>query len=206
MRKFKINRDYYDDGIKLYKKGSVEFDSGVTVLVGCNGIGKTTLLNEIKGQLSKGDIPCIFFDNLRDGGSNARSEAAFLNDFEFVAQTMCSSEGENIALNVGRFAQKIGKFLRDNKEKDEIWILLDAVDSGLSIDAVVDIKEGLFKTILNHYPDTSIYIIVSANEYEMAYGEKCYDVANCRYVTIKSYEKYKSVILKSREIKDNRYE
>lgn len=83
---------------------------------------------------------------------------------------------------------------------------MDAVDSGLSIDAVVDIKEGLFNTILNHYADRDIYIVASANEYELVRGEKCFDVVNCKYVPIKSYEKYRSVILRSREIKNKRYE
>ena len=43
-RKFKIYKDYYEDDTKLYKKGTIEIKSCVTVLVGCNGIGKTTLL------------------------------------------------------------------------------------------------------------------------------------------------------------------
>jgi hypothetical protein len=39
----------------------------------------------------------------------------------------------------------------------------------------------------------------------MARGEQCFDVINGKYVYIKSYEKYRSVILKSRDKKDARY-
>ena len=38
-----------------------------------------------------------------------------------------------------------------------------------------------------------------------ARGENCFDVVNGRYVPIKSYEKYRSVVLKSRDKKNKRY-
>lgn len=74
-------------------------------------------------------------------------------------------------------------------DKTDAWLLLDGVDSGFSIDAIEDLKRGLFDTIFEMYPDKEIYIIVSANEYEMARGEMCFDVVNCRYVNIKSYDR-----------------
>lgn len=40
----------------------------------------------------------------------------------------------------------------------------------------------------------------------MARGEKCFDVVGCRYVGIKSYERYRNLVLKSREYKDARIE
>lgn len=48
---------------------------GVTVLVGCNGIGKTTFLRQLRNKLKKSDIPYIEYDNLHDGGNNSVSEA-----------------------------------------------------------------------------------------------------------------------------------
>ena len=87
-----------------------------------------------------------------------------------------------------------------------LWLLLDGVDSGFSIDAIEDLKRGLFDTIFEMYPDKEIYIIVSANEYEMARGEMCFDVVNCRYVNIKSYDRYRKIVMKSREYKDARIE
>ena len=175
-RKFKLYKDYYDEGYDIYKKKTITIKPGVTVLVGCNGIGKTTLLHQIRDGLKKEKIPCISFDNLKDGGSNSISEASFYGNFDFMANAMCSSEGENIVLNVGNLASRIGTFVKygedpkekkciqlarsidkmngEEKEESEIpkerWILLDAVDSGLSVDNVIDIKEQLFKTILEY--------------------------------------------------------
>ena len=40
----------------------------------------------------------------------------------------------------------------------------------------------------------------------MARGEMCFDVVNCRYVSIKSYDRYRKIVMKSREYKDERIE
>lgn len=231
-KKFKLTKDYYSEGFSLYKKETITIKSGVTVLVGCNGIGKTTLLHQIQDRLREENIPCIKFDNLQDGGSKSISENAFYNDFEFVATAMQSSEGENIVINMGNFARRLGDFVRtgedskdkktrdfiklmariEGKESEEVeipkerWILLDAVDSGLSVDNIVDIKEQLFKTILEYNYGNEIYIVISANEYEMARGEQCFDVYNGKYVKFKDYEEYRNLILKSKEWKYERTE
>lgn len=228
-RKINLYRDYYDEGFNLYKKRVIEINSGVTVLVGCNGIGKTTLLRQLKQRLKSEGIPCLMFDNLTEGGSHAVSEAGFNEDFAFVANAVQSSEGENIVMNIANFAKRVGEFVRDgmdskqkkennlmkclsaingtntDKEEKEIpkerWILFDAIDSGLSVDNIVDIKEQLFDTILKYNFGNEIYIVVSANEYEMARGEKCFDVYNGKYVKIKDYEEYRNLVLQSKEWK-----
>lgn len=204
-RKFKIDNDAYGEGIKMYNKATIELVPGVTVLVGCNGAGKSTLLKQLYGIVQKENIPCVMFDNLKDGGSNARSKAGFYGDITFLATSMCSSEGENIALNMGNFAKMIVSMFRNNPNDNEYWIFADAVDSGFSIDNVVELKDELFKLILDIHKDKEVYIVITANAYEMARGEQCFDVINGKYVSIKSYEKYRSVILKSRDKKDARY-
>lgn len=205
-RKFKIDRDYHGLGFNIYKKCTFTFNPGVTVLVGCNGIGKTTLLIQIKEQLKTEKIPVIMFDNLHDGGSNSRSIASFRGDFQFLACSLQSSEGENIALNLGEFSKKIGDFVRKNDNADEIWILFDAIDSGLSIDAVFDVKEYLFNTIFEHSHNPEVYIVLSANGYEFVRNEQCFDVLNGRYRKFASYESYRNFILKTREEKDKIHE
>lgn len=207
-KKFKIERDYYDEGEYLYKKKHVEFHPGVTVLVGCNGCGKTTLIRQIRLQVEK-DMknPCVIdYDNLRHGGTSAVEKSIFYGDFEFVASSVTSSEGEKIALNLQKLAANIGNMFKKHPDEKEFWIFLDGIDSGFSIDAIEDLKRGLFDTIFKAYPDKDIYIIISANEYEMARDEMCFDVVNCRYVNIKSYNRYRSVIMRSREYKDARIE
>lgn len=230
-RKFKITKRYYDDNYDLYKKRSITINDGVTVLVGCNGSGKTTLLRQMKEQLKKENIPVISFDNLHDGGNKAISEASFYGEYSFMGALMSSSEGESIVLGISKLASNLREFIHkgevqsrsgeiskafirafngdDKKDEKEIpnerWILLDAVDSGLSVDNVVDLKEYLFKTILEDDFEGPVYIVVSANEYELCRGENCFDVYNGKYVKFSNYERYRNFILKSREIKDNRY-
>ena len=147
--KFEIVRDYYKEKEYIYNNKNIELEEGLTVLVGCNGSGKSTLLRQIKDLCKKQDIPCYYFDNLTEGGSNAREKAGFYGDTMFLVQSLCSSEGENINLNICNSASKIGNFVNKNEKTDKIFILMDAVDSGLSIDYVIELKELLFKTILS---------------------------------------------------------
>ena len=232
-RKFKVEKRYYDEDYDLYKKRSITINEGVTVLVGCNGSGKTTLLHQIKSQLKKENIPFVSFDNLHDGGSRAISSAGFHGDFGFMSAAMSSSEGENIVLSLSKLASTLRAFIKTGESQsendrfsrnmakalwgnetekeqkvppNERWILLDAIDSGLSVDNVVDLKECLFKTILEDDFDGSIYIVISANEFELCRGEHCFDVYNGKYVKFSNYEKYRNFILKSREIKDKRWQ
>ena len=204
-RKFKIDNDAYGEGIKMYNKATIELVPGVTVLVGCNGAGKSTLLKQLYHMIQKENIPCVMFDNLRDGGDRARASAEFYGNMTFLGTSLCSSEGENIRLNMQRFSDMIIKMFKGNPHDQEYWIFADAVDSGFSIDNIVELKENLFGEILDVHKKKDVYIVVSANAYEMARGENCFDVVNGRYVSIKSYEKYRSVVLKSRDKKNKRY-
>lgn len=219
---FKIPRKGYSDR-QLYKKSTIEINPGITVLIGCNGSGKTTMLNEIEGQLKEQNIPVFKYNNLSDGGSNSMSSLLYSNDFDAMAALFSASEGESIAINLGLKAKEIihlvktgrkkrSKFeeaLRDIQDiKDEEvstnqrWILFDAIDSGLSIDQVNDLKDYFFKAILDNSTDLEIYIVVSANEYELCDGLPCFSVIDSQYISINSYEDYKKHILKSRDYKD----
>ena len=104
------------------------------------------------------------------------------------------------------FARAVWGDQEEPEVPNERWILLDAIDSGLSVDNIVDIKEYLFKTILEDAGDTTVRILVSANEYEICRNEQCMDVHTGKYRTFKGYESYRKFILKSREIKNKRYE
>ena len=118
-REFTLIKDYYDDGIDIYKKKTILIKPGVTVLAGCNGIGKSTLLRQIKNILKKNNIPCIKYDNLTEGGEEARSKAGFFGDFQFLATASQSSEGENIIMNMSNLARDIGDFVRSGKNSEE---------------------------------------------------------------------------------------
>lgn len=206
MKTFIIPHDPYDTGFCVFEKNKITLKPGLTVFVGCNGSGKSSLLHCIESLLKEENIPNIFFDNLKDGGQNALSEAEYMGDLAFLATAAQSSEGENIIMNLGTFAGKVGKWVRRNRDAKELWILLDACDSGLSIDNVIDIKKYLFQTIINDNPKSNVYILAAANEYEMASGESCFDVVKGQYVSFQNYEEYKTLILRSNHDKKNRKE
>lgn len=204
-RMFKLDKEPFRKGEVLYAKRKVTIEPGVTVLVGCNGTGKTTLLKHyIKDQLRAAKIPYMEYDNLSDGGNNARQMALRQGRMDLLAELACSSEGEQISTNIGNVAGRMGQFVKTHKGAAEMWFLFDAIDSGLSIDNVLDVK-AFFKTVIERNPGTDVYIVVSANAYEMARGEKCLDVRGCRYREFKTYESFRKFILKSKEAKIARY-
>ena len=105
-RKFKLSNNYYGEDFKMFNRINIEINKGLTVLVGCNGSGKTTFLKQINDILKNNDIPVMFHSNMRNGERELKSKAAFHGDFNIVAKLMMSSEGENI-VNVMAFAIKV---------------------------------------------------------------------------------------------------
>jgi len=226
-RIIKTWRDPYDAGFSTCRKKQIEIQQGLTVLVGCNGSGKTTLLHNIKSELKKEDIPVFYYDNEKDGGNNSISESIFYGNLSFTSTALCSSEGENISLNLSKIASKLRKFvetgdngdrfnalaktlaLKDDNEENNVsnerWILLDAMDSGYSIDNVIEMKD-FFDLVIKDAKEFGIelYIMISSNEYELAHESKCFDVMEGKYIQFASYEDYKKFILRTREKKDKR--
>ena len=89
------------------------------------------------------------------------------------ARSWHSSEGEDIALNIGNICGKFAAACSEHEEGD-IFLLLDSADSGLSIDNVIDLKDilhDIIRTMSNE--KRNVYIIISANEYELAANENC---------------------------------
>lgn len=205
----KIFKDYYENDECIYNKDTLSLKEGVTILVGTNGSGKTTLLKQIKNHCMENEIPFYMYDNLKDGGSASADKAGFYGDMDFLMQYICSSEGENIKNNMARIASDIGRFSRKYSDKENIVILLDAIDSGLAIDNIIEIKKYLIETILedyrNNHKDTHVHIVISANTYELTIGYPCLDVNELEYITFSSYEDYRRFILKSRARKYKRY-
>lgn len=200
----KIDKNPYDD-VNLFKTNTLTFEPGLTVLVGANGTGKSTVLQYIKDQCRMEDTPCIIMDNLHEGGQNIASNALFFNDIGLAASAMIASEGERINLAIGQHARKLGHFvMKEHKDAKEICILFDAIDSGLSIDNIVSFKDDLIKTILELKPDhQDIYVIAAANAYELARGEDCLDVHTGKHRVFKTYDAYRNFVLRSRKRRDN---
>lgn len=198
---FNIEKNPYDIDKNLYAKNKCIFEEGVTVLIGKNGIGKSTMLHEIKVFCEKNNIKCYSYDNYKEGGQNAHNTYGFKKDFKSLARTLFHSEGEQIFYNLGQQMGIIGDFIKTNKNEKQLVILLDALDSGLDCEGFSQIND-VFKTIQKDF-GRELYIILSANNYGLVDSHKCFDTKNCKYVEIKSYEDYKNFILSQYEIERN---
>lgn len=192
------------DNRKLYRRKSIELNPGVTVLVGCNGSGKTTILNFIKDKFERDkNVIYIKFDNLHDGGHFMMDKFCYQGDMLKLATMFCSSEGENIFQCLAEIASAIGFAVRNNRDNNkDLIITFDAVDSGLSVDNIIDLKECLFKPIIEDNSNRNVYIICSANEYELCNNENCFDVTGSKYIRFPNYDEYRDFIIKSREYKE----
>ena len=226
-------RNPYDAGFDTIKPRNIKINSGLTVLVGCNGAGKTTLIKNIEDKLKEQNIPYHEYDNLQDGGYSTVSSllAGYseygCDDIGLGALLFSSSEGESIKINVGRDSTLYKEFIETGYFKDKLhaWskifkdtteeqiadnrrvLLFDATDSGMSIDAVCELKSFL-KSFITYAEEQRIelYIIISANEYELARNESCFDVIEGKYITFKDYDEYRNFIISSRQKKDKRIE
>lgn len=200
---FKFDRDPYNEGEYLRKKKIFEILPGVTMLVGCNGAGKSTLLHEIKEFCKKQDIACLHFNNLTEDMNSDRFLMNSIEDASYVMNLkMIASEGEGIMMRISEFSSKLGNFCKTHISDKTIFILIDAVGSGLSIDNIIRIKELFNMVVKDTTEDHQIYIIVCTNEFEFCSDMSCFDVQECKYKQFKSYTTYRNFILKSREKRD----
>ena len=227
MKTIKLIKNYYDEDYEIFKTDEINIEPGITVLVGCNGYGKTTFLKFIEDQLEKENTPCMSYGDMNDGRSDALSKAFLMEDFGLGSTLIQSSEGEKMMINLGTFFEKIHPFLttgidkfhenpfksifEDEKEEVEVsnerFILFDSIDSGTSINNMVQLLNVLDLVIKDAKKlGKELYIIVTTNAYELARGNKCLDVVTGKYITFKDYEEYREFVLKTSEDKEKRYE
>ena len=227
-KKFKYHKKYYGDR-EIYKRATVDINPGPTVLIGCNGSGKSTLMMIIKEALKNDNVPFLYYNNLNEGGNHSMQNALVNQDFDTLSSLALASEGEQITINVCGKGKEMLNFLKtglttedkkfmlfarslDNKitrfetreNSKERWFLFDAVDSGYSIDNVIDLKKYIINPLIHEAEklNKEAYFIITANEYEMCVGLPCFNVVEGKYVKIDSYEDYKKQILRTRKYKD----
>ena len=122
-RKINLYRDYYDEGFNLYKKRVIEINSGVTVLVGCNGIGKTTLLKYIAQSIDRNysNVKLIVLliderpEEVTDIKHNVRGEVVFSTFDESAEHHIRAAE---LVLNRAKRLVEVGK---------DVVILMDSI-------------------------------------------------------------------------------
>lgn len=205
----KIDREPYDVGDKVYKKAKHEFLPGLNVLVGCNGAGKSTMLLQVQEHCESENIPYIQFNNLTQSGSSSIGEHLFAGRATFAMTMMISSEGERIRMNFERFVEhlqeKVDKILESGG--DQLFILLDALDSGLAVNQIADFRDFLQWLAAEEKKrrGVDLYILVAANTYEFCRGSRCWDVVEGKEKVFRTYDSFFKFVVKSHENKEIRY-
>ena len=207
---FKISKDYYCLNVKMYEKSSVEIKPGLTVLVGCNGAGKTTLIQQLKEKCKEFDIPNLSYDQ-RGLQSSSILMDKMLNldgDISGLVNMYASSEGQRIRESIYYFGRDYQRFLKTvKKHQNHLFFFFDALDSGLSVDNIIEFKYDCVEPIIEtcNKINKEAYIIVPCNEYEMTRGENCLILPDLTYREIKNYDAYRKIILRSRRKNDRAY-
>lgn len=225
-----LERCPYEKGDILFLKGSVEIPEGLTVITGCNGSGKSTLLYDIEGKY-KGDHDwyIVSYREKEDGRGNSMSSYIFGGDYQALASVFSASEGEAVFRNYANKVYKEIAAFRDTKIASKnsediglfrykgirmakakyLLVILDGIDSGVSLDMTIDIKNFLhiiLEELHKWIPEVPVYILVSSNSWEFCEGERCLDARSLKFKEFSSYEEYRKYILDSRKKKEHRLE
>lgn len=189
------------------------FEPGVTALIGSNGSGKSTILRQIHSLFSDGNWSKIQYnDNIRNQYSSyyynneheqKYRKQSWLEEFDDgtqrLARTFENSEGQNMWDFLYYQMQDIGKAVSTAKRlgKKGIFLLFDAMDSGLSLDKLYELKSQVFDFIIHTERNTrlEIYIICSTNSYEFVKGYNCLDVTNQKHIIFNTFEKYEQYFI-----------
>lgn len=186
----------------LFPHKSFFFNQGITCLVGKNGSGKTLLIKEIANNLKENKIPYYYYDAYSEGGKVAKDKLKALKNTERLVELQLASQGQQSIINISNILiDKIGPFISEcvKNKSEEAWILLDSIDTGLSVDNIIGVKE-FFNTILEDCEENQIvlYLIVSGNSFELVKNEQSIDVITGSRIKFKNYEMFKKVIMRSK--------
>ena len=199
MTRFKIERKPFDDDHELFEKDSVAFNPGITAITGCNGSGKTTLLNQIMERLENRDAPYVFLSEYELSNSNATDTYMFTGRSKMLAKLFSQSTGQNLYTNL-KYLQisKIMELILTNKNKN-IFIIVDGIDEGLSINAIDEFKK-LFENLIelsNKNSSNKLYIIMAVNAYEFTRSYICIDSESLNRVKFTNYGEYANYVRES---------
>lgn len=139
--------------------------SPFTILIGPNGTGKTRSLLNIESECKERGIKCIKYSNKHED----IVQKAGLDWDPYKLMCAFHSEGERIDDSFYNWGNTIMiKELLGND--DDIFILIDELDSGLSIDKLNKIIKDLcflIKYENDKHPKRFIYFVLTCNSFEM---------------------------------------
>ena len=201
-----VNTKPFGDETKIYLRKNFTFTPGLTSLVGCNGSGKSTMIDfYLKPYARKNKIEYIFWNDRRSGGSSLMQQCLDNDDMNGLVSMFLSSEGERISYGLLDVFKNIGRCFRVCKG-NPVVIMFDAIDSGMSVDEIIETRSVILDLVIPDAEKHEVtpYFVVAAYNYEWCRDPRIHniDIQTGKIVNISNYEDYKNVILKSRERKN----
>lgn len=127
----------------------------------------------------------------------AREKYQLLGDIRMLVTSAVTSEGENVSMNFAYQVKMLGKaVMQAEKERKELIVLLDAIDSGLSIDRARELRSFLdFIGNENTAKGVRVYTIMAVNHFELAkQPADCVNVRSGEHLIFSAYSDYAEFI------------
>ena len=176
-------------------KYAVFIPNALTIVVGHNGYGKSSYISGLESHLKRKGIEYIKWSDSANGRTNGMNQFLWAGDNEGVASMAFHSEGQAMMASFSRICirecGRKAKLAKDGKLK-ELFVIIDQLDSGLDVYWINDLKRLFKKSIIpnmNKYGVT-VYVVMTANSYELAKGEHCFDPVTRRGIIFNSYTEY----------------
>lgn len=186
-----IRKIYCKDERLHFKQ--IEIKQRLNILVGGNGAGKTTLLEGIVNKRYEMDadrgIEIRKYSNSQDNLRVKTNLNMSTPQMVVCMNAKSMSEGQSIVYSLISFFAKIREEAKEfSKENKSLVVVLDEVDSGLSVDAINVVMHFIYDILNNH---DNVQFFISSNNYHFTYVQK--EIVNMytgRYKKINSYEEY----------------
>lgn len=164
--------------------------SPITVLLGPNGTGKSTSLALMKDELKRKKIKRIMYTTRQ----NDMTKQSYFHPEYLIGNFESEGEKMDDSFYLWTNGELLKSVLEDNKE---LYILIDEIDSGLSIDKLYqELKDILFIMHEELKKGRKIKLILTANSYEVIdlLQDEEFDiiwVPTKQYIKINSYKSFK---------------
>jgi len=196
----------FPNGITLFSKNRLSLsDNSFNVLIGCNGCGKSILLNTLyeRYRRRKGYLE-IKEENVSLRLRDTIYLFKYSNDYKAsIEENKDISSGEKIIDRFGDSMALLSNFVNCHKYC-KLIILIDDADFSLSVDYIKNIKDAL-NSVINDCVKNQItyYILFASNSYEICKENVCISTHNFKKCKVKNYEAFKQKVLESRDYINN---
>ena len=171
----------------------------ITILVGKNGYGKSSLMAGIEEWCKNNNAICVKWSDTEYGRDRGRSTLGFNEDYGGLAGMLFVSEGQAMMTSINKFF--IGNCIKaiNNRKPGStmIFLLLDQIDSGLDIHQVNYIKDVIRDTLIKDMHGRvklDVYPILTANSFELVVDEDCVDPITRKHMVFRSLIDYRHYI------------